>query len=229
MQVAVSSDLQRAIDNCENYTELILTNPTYYGLIYIGHKYNLAINSSRDRVNLTGPNIENRMIIDRSQNITITHANLSNSKTGIKITNSLNTKFIDNDIHFTCCGFGLTIEGGKFNLIQNNLIQDNIDSKESKGYSCGIALKDTTDNTIKNNKVYSSSNKPICHYYLTNSAFSNNTIIFSDTDFDKNDVIVKQGPCDCCPNNNDLYCQIKGSVPCSTSCIPNKDPKKWSC
>lgn len=114
-------------------------------------------------------------------------------------------------------------------MIQGNSIQDNIDSKEDKGYSCGIALKDTINNIIKNNRILSPNNKPICHYYLTDSAFSNNTIIFSDLDFDKNDVIVKQGQCDCCSNNDDLYCQIKGSAPCGTSCIPNKDPKKWRC
>jgi len=229
LQMCVSDDLQRAIDHSENYTELILMNPTYYGPVDIHHKHNLTIESSKNYVNLTGSNIENsRMIIDGSQNITITHMNLSNSKIGVKIKGSLHTKFIDNDIHFTHCWFGLTIEGGEFNWIQDNRIQDNIDSEEGNSKSCGIALKDTTNNIIQNNKIFSPNNELTCHYYLENSAFSNNTIIFSDLDFDENQIIVKQGQCECRYYDNELYCQIKGSAPCSTSYRKDKDPNKWS-
>jgi hypothetical protein len=220
----VSDNLQDAINNSSSYTELILTKPNYnvYEII-IYNKDHLVLTSNTSYSNLTGPDAENRIRIDKCKSLKLTRMNLINSKTGIKILDSDWLNISDNQIVFACCGYGISIEGGEYNKILFNTIHDTKDLKVNNCSSGGIMIDNSRNNIFSNNSISGSNNNDnigFCHYYITNHDNLNNTITPS---FNNKEIHIIQGKCVAVWNESgfDYYDDISTEI--SDNCTINYD------
>jgi len=185
--------LQRLINDARNNSVLILPETTYIvnNTIIIRNKSNISIGPLEGQTILDGHGIENLLLIDNSNSITISKLNLNNSKIGILIINSNFTEIDNNVINLS--RVGVSIISGKNNTIMRNRIYNASDSCEDGDVCVGVDLTHTRNNNIIDNIIYSGNlTGLICHCFVNDSCNRNNKIQFREL---SPKLLIGQGEC----------------------------------
>jgi hypothetical protein len=215
-----NNSLQDAINNIENYTELVLRNPEYViDEVFIKNKGHIIIRSEQGYAILSGNCAENKIIINDSSHIKLIGLHIRSANNGIIIDNSNNLNISLNIIEFGCGNTGLILKCGQNNTIIGNEIWHQIGTHE-RGANWGIEVDKGRDNRIENNIINHDGNY---YHYVINYENQNNTIIVSDLnrfpqDHDR-DTFVKLGNCSYSWNVNGFEQSCEQRPGCN--CLPH--------
>jgi hypothetical protein len=232
-----SDNLQKDIEESNNYTELILNRSlNNVSEIMILNKYNLTIRSIQDYAILAGKNVTTKVIIKDSDFIKMEKIKFINCTNGISVYNSNHIIIADNEIEFECGGFGISTEYGKYNSINNNKILNLSNSSLTNCVSKGIIINNDKNDSIIDNEIKSKNNNGELNHYCVHDVDepgnSNNTItvsILNHAKSKKNYVIQEQGQtlCACKWNYTGFDCMDKSGIACDICCLDKDHPWIW--
>jgi hypothetical protein len=220
--------LQELISISQNNSTLNLPESIYLinNTLIIENKFNISIGPKEGQTKLIGQNVEKMLLIENSNNITISRLKLNNTRYGISIENCNYTEIKQNEIDFR--GEGISIFKGRNNTIKNNKIY-NVSDSCKKGYLCvGVNLTHTSNNNLADNLVYTENrNGMICHYLINDSCNRNNKIKFKEL---ANGLLVAQDGCFSSWNSElNSFESIKtfDGILCMMNDEDDKDPLMW--